>query len=135
LGKTKGQRKTNFESEGDTMKVFKPADAKLINSNTCGKLVELLNQPDIPISITVAENLKPTKKHSHKESTEIYWVQEGFVEIEVNGNERTQKVILENNAILVVSPGETHQVVASSERNKVVVLSSPRWTPEGEILS
>jgi len=112
------------------MKIIKQSNYKEVTSNTCGKLVELCNDSDVPISITKAENLKSTIKHKHHDSTEIYWVTQGELELEV----ADKTVKLEQGDIISIQPGESHKVISSSENNTVIVLSTPPWSPEDEVL-
>lgn len=116
------------------MKVINKSDHKFINSSTCGELIELINDPKVPVSITKAEDIKPTVCHAHKESTELYWVVKGSVEIEIGTNQNFKVVKLKSNSILVIEPGEFHRIVKASEKNTILVLSNPPWSPDDEIL-
>ncbi|MBT6401432.1 cupin domain-containing protein [candidate division WWE3 bacterium] len=112
------------------MKIIKSDGYKEINSNTCGRLVELCNNPGVPISITKAINLKPTTEHAHKKSTEIYWLLSGTLEMVVE----KENIKLNEGDIIVMSPGEFHKVTKASEENVVVVLSTPPWSPTDEFI-
>lgn len=116
------------------MKLIRTNDYRNIRSNTCGALTELLNDSTIPISITKAINIVPTTKHAHKQSVEIYWVVEGNLEIELTTNRETKVIKLLQGTILIINPGEFHSVVKASETNEVIVLSTPPWTSDDELL-
>jgi quercetin dioxygenase-like cupin family protein len=113
------------------MKLITLDKYKQIQSDTCGSLIELLNDSNISVSITIAENLKPTKAHYHKSSTEIYWVEKGKLEIQVN---RIKKFRLGEGNILVINPNEIHEVINASEENRVIILNSPNWKKEDEYI-
>lgn len=113
------------------MKYISKKQQNIINSDTCGELLEILNIKDVPVSITQVKNIKPTKTHYHKIGTEIYWVKEGCISVKVNDN----KIIeLSEGEVLVISPNETHEVVDSSKKNEIIVINSPRWKQEDEFL-
>ena len=117
------------------MRIVSRENCVEVDSDTCGSLTELLNNPPIPISIAIAKDIKPTINHSHKRSTEIYWVTEGTVVLEVTSNENVQTVSLEEGSILAIEPNELHKVISSSEKNNVIVLSTPPWSPNDEFIT
>lgn len=108
------------------MKLIKFEDQKIIDSQTCGKLLEVINSKESPVSITVADCIKPTKPHFHQISTELYWVLKGTVEV--------NNSVLNSGDLLIINPGEKHAVTKASKTNKVVVISYPTWSPSDEYL-
>ena len=105
----------------------KEADKKDLHSETCGLLTEYLSNQDVPISITVVKDIKPTKSHVHKTTTEIYWIRDGSINVLINDSD---EITLEKGDSLVIEPGELHEVTKASEVNEVVVLCNPPWNPE-----
>jgi mannose-6-phosphate isomerase-like protein (cupin superfamily) len=116
------------------MKLYTSKNYKNIESSTCGKLIQLLNSHEAPSSIITIENIKPTTNHAHKISTEIYWLEQGNINMEVSTDKEINNVMLESGSILVIHPGEFHRIVSSSDINKLIVISTPSWSPNDEVL-
>lgn len=78
-------------------------------------------------SIAVAY-IDRSEQHVHHRSTETYRVEDGIVNLFVNG----KKQIMEKGDSRVIQPGEIHRAEAQGAR--VRVASHPGWTPEDHIL-
>lgn len=116
--------------------LYVPKDSnKTINTDSCGELTEVLVEQKQPISITVADDIKPTSAHYHKTLSEIYWMLSGTIEVTVNSSGNKQQVITLNTGdTLVIEPQEVHQITKASDKNKLVVLNSPSWRPGDEVI-
>jgi len=116
------------------MKVIKKSDQTKIETETCGMLTEVINSNDIPVSVVIANDLKPTKHHYHKKAVEIYWVLSGEIDLAVTKGKKKQEVKLQKGDLAVIKEGEGHEVTKASEKNKVIVINSPPWKKEDEYL-
>lgn len=116
------------------MKVVRKSDQMQIETETCGLLTEVVNSDDVPISIVLANDLKPTKPHYHKKAIEIYWVLEGKIDVVVTKENNKQKVELKSGDLVVIEKEENHEVVSASKENKVIVINNPPWKKEDEYL-
>ncbi len=114
------------------MKKIDKNNQNIVNSETCGELLEVLNLKGVPVSVTQAVNLRPTKPHYHKVGTEIFWVRKGEITVKVDESE---PVKICSGEVLVISPNEVHEVVETSDDNEVIVINNPRWEKGDEYQS
>lgn len=117
------------------MKIIRKKDQKEIESTTCGNLLEVVNHKDVPISISISENIKPTKGHYHKELTEFYWVLEGKIKVNVVKNGQSKVHTIESGDLLILERDEYHEIVEASKANKVAVMCYPRWSAEDMVVT
>ncbi|KXK26700.1 MAG: Cupin domain protein [candidate division WS6 bacterium OLB20] len=110
------------------MKHYPSSNHKQIDSDFCGRLTEVLNVPEQEISIAVLVDVSHTKAHYHQLSLEYYWLEEGELTVRVEDDEVTMKA----GDILAIMPGEAHEIVKASKKNRLIAISSPRYTPEDE---
>ena len=106
-------------------------DLKITKSNSCGIIREYLLEDRSPVSVSVAENIKETKPHYHKKTTETYWLLKGSITVKVNDKDIIE---LKKEDCLVISPMERHQIIKASKRNKLVAICTPLWSAEDEII-
>jgi len=52
---------------------------KVIDTDTCWLLREVLSQEDIPYGIAYSQDIKPTKMHRNIKSIKSYWLLEGWL--------------------------------------------------------
>lgn len=50
------------------MKIINKAKQKQIESDTCGLLLEVINQKNFPFGIDLSENITSTEAHYHKKA-------------------------------------------------------------------
>ena len=99
---------------------------------TCGLMRKLIDSKDFKdmgfIHVTIRE---PTKKHYHKKLTEVYYVLNGSIDIEVD-----RKIEhLSKNQIIMVFPKTNHKAWKTSKEDaEILVVCCPPWTEEDEIL-
>lgn len=108
---------------------------KLVKSDFCGELLEVLNTEEYQeISVITAEDIKPTKGHYHKKTDEIYWILRGNIELLLHDilKNKTWTEDLNDRDLFIVRKGVHHRIKTSSERNKICVISHPRWEKEDE---
>lgn len=113
-----------------TVKKVKNAVPKNI---TCGILRNLTTKEDFKevdfCHVTVNNK---TQKHYHKKITECYYVLKGAVDIEIDGAVEHLK---EGNLIMIY-PNTLHKAIRTSkEPVEILVICSPPWTEEDEILA
>ncbi|KKP70254.1 hypothetical protein A2011_03710 [candidate division CPR3 bacterium GWE2_35_7] len=114
------------------------SDQKSFSSDVCGMLTEILNTSDFKnLSIVIANNIKPSKGHFHKVSTEIYWVYKGKISLDTydEDSQIRSTVNLDQESLIVITPNIHHKVLFASNNNKLIVISNPRWTKEDEFIS
>jgi mannose-6-phosphate isomerase-like protein (cupin superfamily) len=107
-------------------------------SPTCGELHEILIGNEYPfLNIAVSENIKPTKAHYHNKFDEIYFVLDGYIGLRLF-DPRTERVLtqyLSANELCVISKGVHHEVIESSDTNKICIISVPGFHSDDEHLS
>ena len=113
------------------MLLTKNGQRKDFKSKTCGLLTEYLSNHKSPISITVVKNIKPTQAHYHKKITEIYWVRNGEITLQID----TQSIDLESGDSILVEPHESHKVIKASQENEIIVLCNPPWELDDEFIA
>lgn len=111
------------------MKLIKKEQQSQIKSDTCGFLLEVINQKDFPFGIVLSENIKSTEAHYHKRAKKCYWMLEGWVYLKVV-NIKTgtmSKIKLDEGDLITLDPFEKHQIVDGSDKNLMVTITSPAW--------
>jgi mannose-6-phosphate isomerase-like protein (cupin superfamily) len=107
-------------------------------SPTCGELREILIGDEYPfLNIAVADNLKPTKAHFHREFDEVYFVLDGYIGPKLYDpkTDRIWTEYLGANELCVISKGVHHEVTEASDTNKLCVISVPQFHSGDETLS
>jgi len=107
-------------------------------SPTCGELREILIGDEYPfLNIAVADNIKPTRAHFHKEFDEVYFVLDGYIGLKLYDptSERIWTEFLGANELCVISKGVHREVTEASDTNKLCVISVPRFHSGDETLS
>jgi mannose-6-phosphate isomerase-like protein (cupin superfamily) len=120
------------------MLIKKIQDHEVNISPTCGEIHEILGpKDDSTVNVAVAFDIKPTHAHYHLGFEEIYFVLDGDIQLKLY-DPATGKIWTESlnaNELAVLTPGIHHQIVASSEKNRLCVLTTPHFNPEDEHLS
>lgn len=120
---------TKLAPKSRAMKLIKQEEQKTIQSDTCGSLIEVMNQEDFPFGIVLSEDITSTEAHYHRLAKKCYWVLEGWVEIvveHVKTGERDE-LRLEEGDLITFEPFEKHEIVEGSVKNKLVTITSPAW--------
>ena len=99
---------------------------------TCGVMRDLTNAKDFDrmdfVHVTIDA---PTKKHYHKTLTEVYYVLKGAIDVEIDGTTEH----LEKDEMIMIFPNTEHKALKTSEENaEMLVVCSPPWSEEDEIL-
>ena len=116
--------------------VKKVTDQVLIKSDSCGALRELIGIGDkVGLTLVIAENIKPTKGHYHRDFTEIYQVLDGSIDLKLYDPAAGVywKESLKPNELCIIKPLVHHAITSSSPANRISVIAVPGFT--GEILS
>jgi len=111
--------------------VKKVQDAKPMEI-TCGILRNLTVSDDCKdmdfAHVTITDN---TKKHYHKKLTEVYYVLKGAIDVEIDG--KTEH--LEEGSMIMIYPNTKHEAWKTSDEDaEILVVCSPPWSEEDEIL-
>ena len=113
------------------------ADHSVKQSPTCGEIREILRGGEWSPNIAMALDLRPTVAHWHATFDEIYLVLDGSLEVRLfdpaDGTRRT--VTLAANELCVIPRGTHHQVTSASEKNRLCVITTPRFDSADEIVS
>ncbi len=108
---------------------------KTIQTHTCGQLLEVISQKDIPYGIALSVNIQPTKAHRNTQSIKSYWILEGWIEVEIFNIKTTQKqtIHLQEGDIITFWPNDKHRIINTSKINKLVTIKSPSWVVFDEV--
>ena len=99
---------------------------------TCGMMRKLtdannFNGMDI-VHVTIKDS---TKKHFHKKLTEVYYILKGSIDIEIDDK---VEHLSKNSMIMIFSKTNHKAWKTSKEDAELLVVCSPPWTEEDEIL-
>lgn len=107
-------------------------------SPTCGELREILIGNDYPfLNIAVAQDIKPTKAHYHQQFEEIYFVLDGWMNLELF-DPATQKIWTQRlaaNELCVIGKGIHHKLTEACDSNRLCVITVPRFNEADEHFS
>jgi len=111
------------------VKKVKDAEARDI---TCGIMHNLTTTEDFKdmdfVHVTVTAE---TKEHYHKQLTEVYYVLKGAIDVELDGTIEH----LEKDEMIMIYPNTNHKARKTSEEDaEILVICSPPWAEEDEIL-
>ncbi|NQU78421.1 cupin domain-containing protein [Candidatus Woesearchaeota archaeon] len=99
---------------------------------TCGILRNLTVAEDCKdmdfAHVTITDS---TKKHYHKNLTEVYYVLKGNLDVEIDGKIEH----LEKGSMIMIHPNTNHKAWKTSKEDaEVLVVCSPPWSEDDEIL-
>lgn len=120
------------------MIIKKMKDFKVVKNDACGQAIEILNTKDYEkCSIAIFDDVKESQGHFHQKADEIYWLQSGQITLQFFDSlqERRWEELLEPEELVVIPAGLHHKVIKSSAKNKLIVISVPRWTIEDQLPS
>lgn len=120
------------------MKVKLNKDHKVIETETCGQIRELLSGGEQPgLDLALAIDIRPTKAHFHDTFDEIYFVLDGALTLRTYdpSSGKREDLRLQANELCIVAKGVHHQITESSEMNRLCVICLPRWMADDEHLS
>ena len=113
--------------------VKKLKDHVIINTDSCGLLREAIGIEDgLPLTLVVADDIKPTKGHYHLNFKEIYFLLDGSLSLKFYDPATGQywEESLEANELCVIEKGIHHVVTASSPKNRLCVIAVPGYSDE-----
>jgi mannose-6-phosphate isomerase-like protein (cupin superfamily) len=97
---------------------------------SCGLLRRILGKEDCDrLDFADVEVLSETKRHYHNKATEFYYVLEGKLEIDLDG----QKGICEQGDLVMITPGTRHKARALGGKARLLVACCPPWEESDEI--
>ena len=120
---------------GTSVKIKLNCDHKIIETDTCGQIREILSGGEHPnLDLALAIDIHPTKAHVHNTFDEIYFVLDGSITLKTFDPSNGARVEhqLQANELCLISKGVHHQITHSSEKNRLCVISTPRWVAEDE---
>lgn len=108
-------------------------DHKKIDTDSCGLLREILGIEDkLPLTLVIAEDIKPTKGHYHLNFKEIYFVLDGWMTLrfyDPDANHYWEEKILANE-LCIIDKNIHHVVVEASPKNRLCVIAIPGYSDE-----
>lgn len=113
--------------------VKKLRDHKDIHTDSCGLLREVLAIEDnLPLTLVVADDIKPTKGHYHLNFKEIYFVMDGWLTLKFY--DPTSNLYWEEhltaNELCVIDKNIHHVVTGASPKNRLCVIAVPGYSDE-----
>ena len=99
---------------------------------TCGLMRKLTDTNDFKDMDVVHVTIKDsTKKHFHRKLTEVYYVMKGSIDVEID-----RKIEhLKKDQMIMIFPNTNHKAWKTSKEDaELLVVCSPPWTEEDEIL-
>jgi len=118
------------------IKLLKDHEEK--HSPTCGEIREILTSADYSsLIIAIALDIKPTKAHYHNRFEEIYFVLDGYIHLKLYDptSDGTRIEKLSVNELCVINKGVHHEIIESSENNRLCVIAVPPFDPSDENFS
>lgn len=85
-------------------------------------LKDTLDTDHIGFTILELDPNQNAPEHSHEEQEEIYYVEDGAVDVDVNGD----SVSLAEGEVIKLDPDDTRQVKNKDEASRLVLVGAPR---------
>lgn len=107
-------------------------------SPTCGEVREIIRGDEYPfLNVAIALDIRPTRAHYHRGFDEIYFVLDGGLQLKFYdpADGRTWAQALAADELCVISKGVHHVVTESTQKNRLCVMTVPRFDPADEHLS
>lgn len=113
------------------------SDHVIKHSPTCGAIHEVLRGQEYSPNLAIAFDIGVTTPHYHKSFDEIYFVIEGAIDLRLHDpeSEATTNHRLEANELCVITKGIHHQVTSASPKNRLAVITVPRFDMSDEHFS
>lgn len=133
LGK-KGWDQSRFTVEGERKMITKLLKDHIVKQTPCGEIHEILLGSEYSPDIAIAPNIGPTKAHYHTGFDEVYFVLDGDLVLQLydpeSGGSTEQK--LGANELCVITKGIHHKITKSSTKNRLCVITVPRFDASDE---
>ena len=112
-------------------------DHIVVQSPFCGEIREVLIGSEYSPNVALAMDIRPTTAHYHKGFDEVYFLLDGSVVLQLHNPKsgETSEQALAANELCVISKGIHHKVSSSSARNRLCVITMPRFDPSDEHFS
>jgi mannose-6-phosphate isomerase-like protein (cupin superfamily) len=100
---------------------------------TCGLMRKLTSPADFKamdlVHVTITDS---TKRHYHAKLTEVYYVLNGAIDVEID--DKTEH--LKKGQMIMIFPNTNHKARKTSKANaELLVVCCPPWSEEDEILA
>lgn len=107
----------------------KLTDHVVKESPTCGPIHEILRGAECSPNLAVAFEIGPTTPHFHTTFDEIYFVLDGSIRLRLHDPDTSSTTVhtLAANEVCVITRGIHHEIVAASPRNRLAVITTPRF--------
>lgn len=98
---------------------------------TCGLMRDLTIDDCKDMNIAHVTITDTTKKHYHKELTEVYFVLNGAIDVQLDGKVEH----LKKGEMIMIFPNTNHEAWKTSKENaEILVICSPPWVEQDEIM-
>ncbi|MFZ4599931.1 MAG: hypothetical protein ACOYNN_14905 [Terrimicrobiaceae bacterium] len=113
------------------------ADHVVKTSPTCGAIHEVLRGEEYSPNVALAFDIGVTTAHYHRTFDEIYFVIDGSIDLQLHDPATCQTTShhLVANELCVISKTVHHRITSASPRNRLAVLTIPRFDASDEHLS
>jgi len=99
---------------------------------TCGLIRKIIGKEDCDrVDFAEIEVTGETKRHYHKDATEFYYVLDGKLEVDLEG----QRGVCGPGDLVMITPGTKHRARAMGEKARLLVACCPPWESADEILA
>lgn len=112
----------------------KLTDHVVKESPTCGPIHEILRGAECSPNLAVAFDIGPTTPHFHTTFDEIYFVLDGSIRLRLYDPAASATTVhaLSANEVCVITRGIHHEIVDASPRNRLAVITTPRFNVSDE---
>lgn len=106
-------------------------------SPTCGGIHEVLRGTEYSPNVAIAFDIGATTPHYHNTFDEIYFVIDGEIDLRLHDPATAQTTVhhLEANELCVITKGIHHEITSASSKNRLAVITVPRFDVSDEHLS
>jgi mannose-6-phosphate isomerase-like protein (cupin superfamily) len=98
-------------------------------SPMCGEIREILIDTEYSPNVAIVMDILPTKAHYHESFDEIYFVLDGYIQLQIYDPDtgKVTEQTLSANELCVISKGIHHGITESSTENRLCVISVPQY--------
>jgi mannose-6-phosphate isomerase-like protein (cupin superfamily) len=110
----------------------------VVDSHICGEIREIIKGPEYPhANVALSINIRPTVAHYHRDFDEIYFLLDGRLTLRFHdpSQGRTWDESLTENELVVIPKGIHHKVIEVSEKNRLCLITIPRFLDADQIES
>jgi mannose-6-phosphate isomerase-like protein (cupin superfamily) len=117
--------------------IIKLKKGQKVVQTKCGNVHEILSGGEYSPNISFVPNIRQTVGHYHTGFDEIYFVLDGRLVIKFYdpNTDKFEEHELHRNELVIISKGIHHKVIKSSDRNRLCVITVPKYDANDEKIS